>query len=165
MKPPYLFTPADDAAINSMRTEGAAWKAIAAKLNFPEWSVRNRATVLNLPCLALSFRAKTAKLKRASHEWTEEQDAILMENWGKIEPGEIGNLVGKSRGAVMSHAVSLKLRTPNPANSPIRPRSGGGAEEAPRALFNREVLPPGHEVSWGALLMTMDPAWIAARLS
>ena len=30
MKP--LFTPADDAAINSMRTEGAAWKAIAAKL-------------------------------------------------------------------------------------------------------------------------------------
>ena len=162
MKPPYPFTPADDAAINSMRTEGAAWKAIAAKLNVPEWLVRNRATVANLPCLALSFRAKTAKLKRASHEWTEEQDAILMENWGKIEPGEIGNLVGKSRGAVMSHAVSLKLRTPN---SPIRPRPGGGAEEAPRALFNREVLPAGHDVSWGALLLTTDPAWIAARLS
>ena len=162
MKPLYPFTSADDAAINSMRTEGAAWKAIAAKLNVPEWLVRNRATVANLPCLALSFRAKTAKLKRASHEWTEEQDAILMENWGKIEPGEIGNLVGKSRGAVMSHAVSLKLRTPN---SPIRPRPGGGAEEAPRALFNREVLPAGHDVSWGALLLTTDPAWIAARLS
>jgi len=28
MKPPYPFTPADDAAINSMRTEGAAYALV-----------------------------------------------------------------------------------------------------------------------------------------
>jgi len=160
----YAFTPDEDAKINSMRQDGARWVDIAAALNAPEWSVRNRATVANLPCLATPFRAAVVKTKRATHEWTEEQDAILFEHWGKIAPGDIGKLVGKSRQAVMSHAIVVKLRTRNPMTNPVRTKTTSSTDDTPRHVWNRDPMPANHEISMGALMATMDPAWIAAKL-
>ena len=163
-KSKHTFTPADDIKINDLRFQHKGWGEIGASFDPPvnKEAIRSRARVMDMPCLALKFRAPPRLLKKAAHEWPDELDKILADNWGKISPHLIAGLVRKTTVAVEKRAVRMGLHVPVSTNNPRKPRREiADGEPTPT---RHEVLPYMHEITWGAIMATMDPAWIAARL-
>jgi len=164
-KSKHTFTAADDIKINDLRFQHKGWGEIGELFDPPinKEAVRSRARVMDMPCLALKFRAPPRFLKKGTHEWPDELDKILSDNWGKVSANLIAAMVHKTTVAVEKRAVRMGLHVPVSANKPPKPkREITYGQPAPT---RHEVLPPMHEITWGAIMATMDPAWIAARLS